>query len=121
MSLIAERWRMSMRLVMAWLIALSMASGVEAATACLTKDGAAKDGAVVAPSLAGLKHALSIMGSGDAVAWNKLLEQKRATRVPAGMHVFIEERVESYRRIRLEGATNTVWTSADFLDCPKPW
>jgi hypothetical protein len=56
------------------LIALSIAGYAEADAPCHTKDGAAKDGAIVAPSLAGLKHALSIMRSGDAAAWNKLLE-----------------------------------------------
>jgi hypothetical protein len=92
---------------------------VEAAEPCHTKDGAAKDGAVVAPSLAGLKDALSIMGSGDAVALRQLMEQKRAMRVPAGMAVFIEESFESFRRIRLEGTIESVWTHSYYITCRK--
>ena len=92
---------------------------VEAAAPCHTKDGAAKDGAVVAPSLAGLKDALSIKGSGDAVAWRQLMEQKRAMLVPAGMPVFIEESFESFRRIRLEGTIESMWTHSYFITCPK--
>jgi hypothetical protein len=92
---------------------------VEAAAPCHTKDGAAKDGAVVAPSLAGLKDALSLKGSGDAVAWRQLMEQKRAMRVPAGMPVFIEESFESFRRIRLEGTIESMWTHSYFITCPK--
>jgi hypothetical protein len=92
---------------------------VEAAAPCHTKDGAAKDGAIVAPSLAGLKNALSIMGSGDTVALRKLMEQKRAMRVPAGMPVFIEESFESFRRIRLEGTIESVWTHGYYITCRK--
>lgn len=92
---------------------------VEAATPCHTKDGAAKDGAIVAPSLAGLKDALSIMGSGDLKAWDQLLEQKRAMRLPSGIPVFIEERFESFRRIRLEGTIESVWTHSYYITCRK--
>jgi len=105
------------------LISLSLGGNivrlVEAAAPCHTKDGAAKDGAVVAPSLAGLKDALSIMESGDAAAWCQLMEQKRVMRIPAGTPVFIEERFESFRRIRLEGTINSVWTHGLYITCPK--
>lgn len=93
---------------------------VEADAPCQTKDGAAKDGAVVAPSLAGLKDALmSIMGSGDVKAWDRLFEQKRAMRLPAGTPVFIEESFESFRRIRLEGTIESVWAHSYFITCRK--
>jgi hypothetical protein len=92
---------------------------VEAAAPCYTKDGAAKEGALVAPSLTGLKDALSIMGSGDVKAYNQLLEQKRVIRLPGGMPVFIEESFEVYHRIRPQGMTESVWTATIYLICPK--
>lgn len=106
---------MSLSLPLGWNIVLL----VEAAAPCHTKDGAAKDGAVVAASLAELKDALSIKGSGDVKAWNRLLEQKRAMRLPAGTPVFIEESFESFRRIRLEGMIESVWTHSYFITCGK--
>jgi hypothetical protein len=92
---------------------------VEAAAPCYTKDGAAKEGALVAPSLAGLKEALSIIGSGDAKAYNQLLEQKRVRRLPGGIPVFIEESFELYHRIRPQGMIESVWTASIYLICPK--
>jgi hypothetical protein len=47
------------------------------------------------------------------------MEQKRAMRVPAGMPVFIEESFESFRRIRLEGTIESVWTHSYYITCRK--
>jgi hypothetical protein len=107
-------------LVTMLLLSLSLPLGgnivrlVEAAAPCRTKDNA-----LVAPSLTGLKEALSIMRSGDVKAWDQLLKQKRAIRLPAGMPVFIEDTFESFYRIRPQGMIDSVWTHGFYITCPK--
>lgn len=73
----------------------------------------------MAPLLVGLKDTLSIMGSGDVVAWLQFIEQNHAARLPAGIRVFIEETVESFHRIRPQGTINSAWTDAYYITCPK--
>ena len=77
------------------------------------------DGAVAAPSLAGMKAALNIIGSGDTAALNQLLEQKRAIRLPAGMPVFVEDTFESFYRVRPKGMADPVWMHGMHLTCAE--
>jgi hypothetical protein len=107
------------RIVAVALVAMATAAYAGAEKPCYTKDGAAKQGALVAPSVRALKEARSIRASGDVAAWRQLLERKRAARIPAGTRVFVEEKSEGNYRIRLEGTTESVWTSGYYLTCVK--
>jgi hypothetical protein len=85
---------------------------VKAAPLCHTTDGA-----VAAPSLAGMKAAVNIIESGDATALTQLMEQKRAMRLPAGMPVFVEDTFEAFYRVRPKGMTDPVWMHGMHLTC----
>jgi hypothetical protein len=101
---------MSLSLLLGGTVVLS----VGAAKLCHTKDNA-----LVAPTLAGFKEAVSIIRSGDVKAYDQLLEQKRVMRLPAEIPVFIEDSLEEYHRIRPKGMIKSVWTSGYYLICPK--
>jgi hypothetical protein len=82
----------------------------KAAPLCQTTDGA-----VAAPSLAGLKAAMHIIGSGDAAAVTQPMAQTRAMRLPAGMPVFVEDTFASLYRVRPQGMTDPVWMHGTHL------
>jgi hypothetical protein len=107
------------RIVAVALVAMATVAYAGAEKPCYTKDGSAKQGALVAPSVRELKKARSIRASGDVAAWRQLLDRKQVAHIPAGTRVFVEEKSEGNYRIRLEGATESVWTSGYYLTCMK--
>jgi len=120
----ARRMTNLARIATVGLLVMTLMGGASAAKKeepCFIKDGAAKQGALVAPSPWALKDAQSIMGSGDVKAWDRLLASKRAVLVPAGTRVFVEEKGEGVLyRIRLEGMIDSVWVHGFYLTCVKP-